>query len=170
MNNLVEIGTVGKPHGVKGTIRLHLEEAYLEDFLNAAVIFINTKGQQLPYFITDKKSGNTTIAKLEDIDSKEDAMLLTNAPVFLKEEDVTVEVTELDLVFAHLENYQLQDQTLGMIGLITSIEEYPNQEMAVVHYKGRDVLIPLHESLIQQIDDTRKVLIMDLPEGILELY
>ncbi len=169
MSNLVEIGKTGKPHGVKGELRLRIEGAYLEDALKASVIFIETKGQQLPYFVEQLKIGNAAIVKLEDITRKEDAMLLANATLFLRDEDVSIKVIDADLVFAYLKGYQLEDIAIGVIGTIKTIEEYPQQEMAIVDYKEKEVLIPLHEALIQQIDKAKKVLLMELPEGLLEL-
>jgi 16S rRNA processing protein RimM len=44
----------------------------------------------------------------------------------------------------------------------------PQQEMAFLDYRGREVLIPLNEQLIISIDETQKHILMDLPEGLLD--
>jgi 16S rRNA processing protein RimM len=45
----------------------------------------------------------------------------------------------------------------------------PQQEMAFVIHNGREVLIPLNESLIVSVDRENKTLLMDLPEGLLDM-
>jgi 16S rRNA processing protein RimM len=45
----------------------------------------------------------------------------------------------------------------------------PQQEIAVVVYQNKEVLIPLNEKLIVSIDEDKKVILMDLPEGLLTL-
>ena len=41
--------------------------------------------------------------------------------------------------------------------------------MAVVDIEGRDVLIPLSDQLITEIDKDQKIIHMEIPEGLLEL-
>jgi 16S rRNA processing protein RimM len=61
------------------------------------------------------------------------------------------------------------DKTTGPAGVITEVVEMPQQEMAFVLHHGREVLIPLNESLIISIDRENKTLLMDLPEGLLDM-
>ena len=41
--------------------------------------------------------------------------------------------------------------------------------MAFVVHNGREVLVPLNESLIVAIDRENRTLLMDLPEGLLDM-
>jgi ribosomal 30S subunit maturation factor RimM len=41
--------------------------------------------------------------------------------------------------------------------------------MAFLKYKGKDVLIPLNAQLIVSVDKTAKTVLMDLPEGLLDM-
>jgi 16S rRNA processing protein RimM len=45
----------------------------------------------------------------------------------------------------------------------------PHQEMAVVNHHNKEVLIPLNEELIINIDTTKRLIIMNLPEGLVQL-
>ena len=53
--------------------------------------------------------------------------------------------------------------------LIEDIEEYPQQEMAVLKYKEKTILIPLIESFIEREDEANKRIYINLPEGLLDL-
>lgn len=56
------------------------------------------------------------------------------------------------------------------MGEILEVKEYPQQFLATVNYKETEVLIPLNEAFILEIDMDKKVVKFDLPEGLLELY
>ncbi|NJK84168.1 MAG: 16S rRNA processing protein RimM [Saprospiraceae bacterium] len=170
MEAFIEIGKIIKPHGVKGELKVSVEEAYWEDFNNTKAVFINTLGQKLPYFVKQiQDANNATILKLEDVNTKEMALTLSSMPMFMREEDITVEVEDFALAYAFLANYTIIDKTLGEIGKVEEIIELPQQEMAVVSYKNKEVLIPLNQYLIVEINEQAARLIMDLPAGLLEL-
>jgi 16S rRNA processing protein RimM len=170
MEEFVVIGKIIKPHGVKGELKVSVEDAYWEDFNNTKAVFITTLGQKLPYFIKQiQDANNATILKLEGIDSKEMALSISGMPIFMRDADVSVEVIEEGLVYGFLEGYLVKDKILGDIGNINEVIELPQQEMAVVVYQNKEVLIPLNEYLIIEIDKESKVVLMDLPEGLLIL-
>ncbi|MEM6699798.1 MAG: hypothetical protein AAF599_15455 [Bacteroidota bacterium] len=57
-----------------------------------------------------------------------------------------------------------------MIGVIEEVIEMPQQEMAVINYKDKEVLIPMNEDFILEILEEEKILKVELPEGLLDLY
>jgi len=44
------------------------------------------------------------------------------------------------------------------------------QLIAAVTYKGCEVLFPLNEEIIKGIDVVKEVVLIDLPEGLLDIY
>ena len=61
----------------------------------------------------------------------------------------------------------IHDDTLGDLGPIIRIDEYPQQEMAILEKEdGTEVLIPLHEQMISSISQEEGKIFMDLPEGL----
>ena len=67
MESYVSIGYTRKPVGIKGELRLHVEERYLEDFLQAKVLFLEMGGAPVPYFVESIRIAKTPIVKFEDI-------------------------------------------------------------------------------------------------------
>ena len=61
------------------------------------------------------------------------------------------------------------DKEVGEVGVIEEILDMPQQEMTLIRYKKREVLIPLNEELILEIDEKKKQVMVDLPEGLLDL-
>ncbi len=174
MDQFKEIGYTKKTHGVKGGIRIIIENQYLDAFYQASVVFINQKGALLPYFIENIQEGSELIVTFEDINSKEEARNLTGFPIYLSKEDLDAEepVPEYDddiETLTFLEGYDLIDKTLGILGPIIRVEEYPQQQMGIIIYNGKEVLIPLHVDLMSEINTDEQKVMMELPEGILEI-
>jgi len=170
----IQVGKTRKPFGVNGQLKLQIEPTYLEDVLKADVLFIEIGGQQVPHFIDNFQQSGDLIVHFEDIESREQAAKIVARPVFLRPADIIPpEAKEIPLenIKPHLKylHYQIEDVELGMIGPIIRIEEFPQQEMAFVEYEGREVMIPLHPSFVVREDRAEKLLVMALPEGILEI-
>ncbi|WP_335321669.1 ribosome maturation factor RimM [Pedobacter terrae] len=77
---------------------------------------------------------------------------------------------EGELFYTDFKGYLAIDETLGELGEILEVNEYPQQFVATVIYKETEVLFPLNEDFILEIDDEEKILTLDLPEGLLDVY
>ncbi|HOY03815.1 MAG TPA: ribosome maturation factor RimM [Saprospiraceae bacterium] len=173
-NPYVLIGHTRKAHGLTGELKLHIDERYLEDFLKNERIFLDVKGTKIPYFVANVRGKGEMILLLEDVSDRDAATMLQGREVFLREKDLLpdeereLEYVEEVLEYEHLTGFMLIDQTLGEIGIIGEVLEMPQQEMAFLKYQGREVLVPLNEQLIVEVDEAGKKVIMDLPGGLLD--
>lgn len=174
MEEYQSIGYTKKTYGVKGELKLNIKDNYLEDFAQAEVLFLSINGRKIPYFIEYINFESPFTIKFEDFNSKEAVIELTGAEIFLRKSDLLAEeekVLEFEetLVYRKYIEYTIQDKMIGVLGKIEDIVEYPQQEMAVLTIKEKEILIPLNEQLIESIDDQTKMIVMDLPEGLLNL-
>lgn len=169
----VRIGQLGKPYGRDGELKLFVEEAFLEDIAQARALFVEYDGHPAPFFVEQLRESNELLIKFDEFHNPEDASVLTNMPVFLMQSDLSagrvVSVGGTGLQYAHLEGYTLTDQTLGTIGPVLRVEEFPQQEIAFVEYMGAERMVPLHPQLIVRIDQQYKEVEVKLPEGLLDI-
>lgn len=171
--SLIEVGYTRKFHGLKGELKIAIQDEFLEDTAIAKVLFIGTEGNALPHFVQKIRMGSDVIVQLEEVDSREMAMLLVGKTIFLRAADIipdeerTFELEELE--YAFVRGYTMEDASLGVLGEILRVEEYPQQEMAIVAYQKREVLIPLNEALITEVLEKERILKVDLPEGLLDM-
>jgi 16S rRNA processing protein RimM len=56
------------------------------------------------------------------------------------------------------------------LGAVLEIIEQPHQMLCRIEINNKEVLIPLNEDTLQKIDDKRKEVIVNLPEGLLDVY
>ena len=175
MENYVNIGYTKKVFGVKGEIKIHIESQYLEFFTKADVAFLEIAGKQVPYFIESVRSEFPLVGKFEDVNSRETALDITGKTISMRAKDLIFEetneipISEDALHYSYCIGFEMKDVNLGSIGKISEVLAYPQQEMAVVNYQDKDVLIPLNEQLIVSIDEIKKQVQVDLPVGLLEL-
>jgi 16S rRNA processing protein RimM len=169
---LVKIGATMNPHGLKGELKVFIEEQYEEDFLETDTVFLTLAGKKIPYFIEAVRGGNAMIVKFEDVDTIEAATKIAKKDMEIRATDlIPDEERELDIIetYKYLEGFMLHDESIWQIAEIDEVIDMPHQEIAVVVYQNKEILIPLNEKLIVSIDEDKKVILMDLPEGLLTL-
>ena len=174
MERYILIGITKKTYGTKGELKMKIEDKYLEDFMNAQVVFLKIGGKKVPFFLDGIRVSNSLLAKFEDIDSPEDAIPITSKEVYLREKDLIPEEARIfeveeTLVYKKYEGYLIEDEGVGEIGVIQEIQEFPQQEMALIRFNEKEILIPIHEDLIIRIEESERKIVMKLPEGLLEL-
>lgn len=172
----ISIGRTHKAHGLSGELKVSIEPRYLEDFLKNERVFLDYKGVRIPYFIADVRGKGEMIVQFEEVTDRDAAIMLQSKELFLrpqdllKEEEREFEIEEEEtLQYAHLQGFMIEDAHVGEIGEIREVLEMPQQEMALVLYQGREVLIPLNERFVVKIDKQAKRVMTDLPEGLLEM-
>ncbi|HKG05409.1 MAG TPA: hypothetical protein VKB19_03070, partial [Pedobacter sp.] len=62
------------------------------------------------------------------------------------------------------------DEVHGELGEIIEVNEYPQQFVATIAHKTTEILFPLNEDMIVEIDEEEGTLRVDLPEGLLDIY
>ena len=167
MHALKEIGKTLKPHGLRGELKFVLNTLYQELPQGIEAVFLESKGAPVPFFIESIRSEQPMIIKLEGVDTPEAAKALAHKPLFVPE-NLLPETQEPELE-SDLKGYFLKDKTAGVVGEILRTEEFPQQLMAVIAYENREIYIPLAEGLVVDLNNEEKSILMDLPEGILDL-
>jgi 16S rRNA processing protein RimM len=164
------IGYVTKTRGLKGELQLFFEvEGY--EALEFDVVYFDINNKLVPYFVSTAKLQNnkTGYFFFEDLDHIDKAQVLVKKKLYLPLSQMP-ERDEDEFFYTDLKGFIAVDETLGELGEITEVNEYPQQFVATVHYKNKDILFPLNEDFIVEIDDEEKILTLDLPEGLLDIY
>ncbi len=166
---MTQIGFVRKAGGFHGGVLMAIDLGSMEDYAHLKFFFLELEGKPVPFAVEniEMKHGDF-IVKFEDVDTVEEARKLQNKKVFVEQEESE---EELDgLVWTDLVGYTIMEEGAGALGVIEQVDEYPQQWIAKCIIKEKEVLIPLNEEIITEIDEENKQLHMCLPEGLLDLY
>lgn len=164
------IGYITKTKGLKGEVQLFFEFAHYQD-LDLDVLFLAVDGKMVPFFTASHKmyDNSTALFFFEDVDHIDKAQPLVKKKVYLPLAKMPVR-DEDDFTYEDLKGFIVSDQTEGLLGEITAVNEFPQQYVATVLFKEKEILFPLNEDMIVQINHEQQTLMVDLPEGLIELY
>lgn len=104
----------------------------------------------------------------EDVDHIDKASIITKRKIFLPNR-LKPKRKKGEFFFTDLIGFTADDLHKGDLGEILDVQEYPQQFIATLKYQEKEVLIPLNEAFIAEIDMDKKAVHFDLPEGLLEL-
>ena len=159
----LEIGYFSRTHGVKGQLVLRTEHDLDLDSLKA--VFVDVRGARAPFFVSRSMvTNNGIVLTLEDINTVEQARTLMNKSVFALP-GVILDPEEAD----DLTGYELCDVSAGPLGHVKSIEDHGAQQLFVVNFKGKDILLPVSDDLIEEIDDEKRVIRYKAPDGLIDM-
>lgn len=164
------IGYITKTKGLKGEVQVYFEYDELAD-LKLDSVFAEINGKLVPFFIASYKLQNNQTGNFyfDDIDSIEKAEALVRKKLYLPNSSKP-QRDEDEFLITDLKGFIAHDEKAGELGEIIEIHEYPQQFVAVVPYKNKEVLFPLNDDLIVEIDDENGILYVNLPEGLIDLY
>lgn len=164
------IGYITKTKGLKGEVQLYFE--YDEpELLDLDVVFAEISGKLVPYFVSSYKlqPNNTGNFYFDDVDHIDKAQPLLKKKIYLAL-DKMPDRSEDEFHYNDLKGFIVSDETQGELGEIIEINEYPQQFVATVLYKNKEVMFPLNDDMIIEIDEEEETILVDLPEGLLDLY
>lgn len=88
---------------------------------------------------------------------------------FLVEEDLFVSKPGETIFLSEIKNFKLKDTEQKTLGEIVDFSSNGVQDLLVVDLGDRKVEIPFVEAFIKKIDFKHQAVVMDLPEGLLDL-
>ncbi len=165
-----ELGSIIKPHGLKGEIQILLDVDYPEDYEDLESVFVEQKGELVPYFIESIKiRSNLNIIKFEGVENSDAALKLKNCVLYLPEEELD-ELEQDEYYFHELLGFVVKDEIVGELGTVKAVHTLPAQNVIAVEYQNREVLIPITDHIVLKVDKDAKIISVKMPEGLLEIY
>ena len=110
------------------------------------------------------------VITIEDVYNKMESDLLSGLDIWIPLENVKSRHQRSPRnIKDKWSDYRIKDEKTQAYFDIIRTEEFPQQLMAVVEVEKKEILIPLNEQLISDIDKENKIILMAIPEGLLDL-
>ena len=162
-----KIGRLGKAHGVKGELSFQFDDDVF-DRVDADYLVLEVDGILVPFFMEEYRFRSDTVAlvKFCDIDTQDRARQLTGSDVYFPLSLVPNDDDD-SLSLSFFVGFSLIDATTGKnLGTIASVDD----QTANILFELEDgKLIPVNNDFITDIDKDKRLITMELPEGLLEL-
>lgn len=187
-NEIIEIGKFFKAHGLKGEMNVIVD--YEPEILEEGYpLIVDVDGIFVPFYAESvrPKGTQSSLVKLEGINSKEETSEFVNKNIYMLKRDVA---GYLDINVEQLEHdndiigYTVIDTVSGKLGNITQMDYSTENILMTINHnpdntpgdsaenddEGADeIIIPFRESFICDLDDEHKTITVELPQSIREL-
>lgn len=163
-------GKIVKTHGLKGEVTLRVDDDNVDYGDGLKYVMFDVNGAKIPYFITncvlqDKK----IFVSFSDFDTLEKAETLIGKSVFLPS-SMRPELEDGEILVEDLKGFEVIDSVKGNIGKINDVMENPTQCVLQILVNGKEVLIPFHDDLVEELDVEAGILKINAPEGLIDMY
>lgn len=159
----LEVGQLRRPHGVKGEIQMVVYTDFPERITPGRVVYLGDR--YLPHTISTKRMQNEImLLAFEGFPDRTAVEILRNQRVSVRAEEIP------ELPVGEFYQHQLLDLQVVrdngiVLGVVAEIlETGANDVLVVMDETGKEILLPLIDDVVLQIDlETRKMIVHLLP-------
>ena len=167
-SNLRLIGKIKDAHSLRGEVFIIF---FSKDY--------SWVGEITQFFLSDSKTLDVIRAaphkdglkvQLKDVTNRNQSEALIGTELYLPEAFFSSGDGE-SLYLTEIENYKVIDETLGELGQIIGFSSNTAQDLLIVKSVDgkKEFEIPFVDDFVIEIDDEKETIVMDLPEGLLEI-
>jgi 16S rRNA processing protein RimM len=164
------VGRIARAHGIRGQVIVNPETDFLDErFREGAELFVQRNGQVAPLTITSVRfHRERPVIGLAGVDDM-------NAAIALAGMELRVPIDRLQALpsgtfYRHdLVGCELVTRDGVSIGRVIDVEGTRGSSRLVVGTARGEALVPLADSICVSVDAAGKRIVVDLPEGLLDL-
>jgi 16S rRNA processing protein RimM len=176
-DDFFELGTVIRPHGVRGQIVVELDTDQPEAYKKLKQVLIrrpaSTKHEAVAVEkvqLTGSADDNRALFTLAGFTTMEAAEALRGATLLLPLVDLPPLTGKGQFYYHEVVGFTVIDEVAGELGPVLTVYELPQQDVLAVDHRGFEVLVPINDAMIKAIDRSARTLHVTLPEGLLDIY
>lgn len=168
----VELGYIAKGHGLKGEVKAVFDVHDIHEYGPETRLFLAKGDAPLQAYVIERMRVSTdkqAVVKFEGVDGREEADALRGSTLFFPEAELPA-LEAGHFYYFEVIGFRVKDAQLGELGTIKRFVEAGPQDLLVMDYQGKEVLIPMNPSFVGEADLEAEVLHTQLPPGLLDVY
>jgi len=164
------LGKITKLFSFKGELVFFFDVDDVSEYYDIENVFIKIQDDIIPFFIERINfNNNNATVKLQDIDSESDAKRLINSKLYMPIS--TLPKLEGNKFYYHeVIGFEVIDVEEGRVGVIESINDQAAQALFEIKEGYTEILLPIVDDFINEIDRVNKKVLVTFPEGLLDIY
>ncbi len=165
------LGKIVKKHSFKGEVIIKLDTDEPELYRNMESVFVDLGGNLVPFFIekSSLSKGTQLRIKFEDVNTEDEAESILRSGIYLPL-DLLPKLEGNKFYFHEVIGFKVLDANFGEVGIIVNINDSAAQPLFEIDREGNEVFIPLIDDFIQKVDREQKEILVETPEGLINLY
>jgi len=160
--DLIRIGKIVNTQGLKGDVRIYPDTDYVERFEELDYVYVEGIDEK---FVIEKVryKKNLAIVKFKGYDHINDIEKYKNRVVYTEKLDLEDRVYVEDII-----GLKIVDHKKGEIGILEDVLQNPAHDLYLVKTKdGKEVLIPVVDEFVSEIDLEEGIIHVTLIEGLI---
>jgi len=157
----IKIGKIVNQKGLKGEMKIYPYTDYPERFEEISVFYVDEKAYQIDKVSYVKKM---PVVKLAGIDTVEEAMALKNKDIYIEKSDIR-ELDEDEYLIIDLIGLDVYSDN-EKIGVIKDVMTHTAQHIFVVKTNDREIMIPVVEAFVKEVNVKEGYVKVELIEGL----
>jgi 16S rRNA processing protein RimM len=165
------LGKIAKKFSFKGEVLAYLDTDELELYTNLESVFVECNKILVPFFIEKSSLHKNDFLRIrfEDMNTEEEADAIMGNAIYLPL-SMLPKLSGNKFYFHEVIGFEIEDQRIGVFGIIQSINDSTAQPLFEVLNGEVEILVPMIDHFLVKIDRSNKKVIMNLPEGLVEMY
>lgn len=163
-SKFIQAGNLQKSFGTEGFLKFKAFPELKEQLLQSEFIWLMHDDYFVPYRVISI-DGSKKMIQFDDVFDIEKATKIHNKALYVLGEHLS-DSKRLETGF--LQGFDLYDND-EFIAEVSETREIAGLLYGVLLINEKEVLFPIHENLLIEIDQEHRILRMDLPEGLLEI-
>lgn len=170
-DEVIKIGYIAKFRGIQGEVELNFTDDPF-DRGEAPYLVFDMDGILVPFFWEEYrfKNNETAIFKFEDIDDEKLAKRLVGHAVFYPLAHLNDEEGDELSSLRALTGFEVSTSEGRLLGRVEHVDDSSaNVLLTIETLDGGELLVPYHDDFLVDFDLKKRKLVLDLPEGLLEV-
>lgn len=165
------LGKVVRKYSFKGELLIKLDTDQPEIYKNLDAVFIFVGNSLIPFFIERSQLHKSDLlrVKFEEISTEEDAIALLKSDVYLPLE-LLPKLEGNKFYFHEVIGFIIKDVNFGNVGIVKGINDTTSQALFEIDRDGVEILIPINDEFIKEVDRKNKTIVVETPQGLIDLY
>lgn len=164
------VGRIVKTHGIKGEVTLRIDNEDFDEIEELNYFLLDINDKLIPFFIENiTYHSNKSFILFQDLKTLEAASQLVGTAAYLPL-DLLPERSGNDFYSHEVVGFLVVDEEKGELGRVQEIIEYPTQSLIQIIKDEKEILIPIHDDIIKDVDREGKKILIKAPVGLIDMY
>ncbi|MDR1342421.1 MAG: hypothetical protein LBK18_04085 [Prevotellaceae bacterium] len=170
--SLIPVGRLQKTFGAHGELLLALYGGSPE-LSQKTPVLVSVEGLNVPFYFKSiaEKNGKLVVV-FDDMEREALAQELAGKEIFVEQAAKSKATAATPPAESEaLMGYTFEDAAFGVVGKLTRRLDYPgNPVLQLTTEQGQEILIPDNPRFIISVDKKKKIVSVELPEGLIDLF
>ena len=168
LNDLVSIGKIIKPYGIKGQIKFKLYNERSKVLKKGIHVWLE-KEEDFQFFKIDSINYNSShpIIKLNKFNSRDKAEKFRECVLYVSK--TILPNDENEIYFIDFIGCEIYDQNKSFIGIAKDVLHFKeNNHVMIIQNKNKEFLIPIRNDFIKLFDVDKKCVVIEIIDGLVD--